>query len=66
MTYEQNKLGFVSPAIDEYLLIIRKLIKLRFNFAASFWLSPICHFSRVIGGFFLSSTKVQNFYHIEE
>ena len=34
MTYEQNKLGFVSPAIDEYLLIIRKLIKLRFNFAA--------------------------------
>ena len=29
MTYEQNKLGFVSPAIDEYLLIIRKLIKLR-------------------------------------
>ena len=26
--------------------------------------SPICHFLRVIGGFFLSSTKVQNFYHI--
>ena len=28
--------------------------------------SPNFHFLRVIGGFFLSSTKVQNFYHIED
>ena len=62
--FTQKKIPSLPAQVIVVLAYSRNMLYLCHRI--TFVIPPICHFLRVIGGFFLSSIKVQNFYHIED